>query len=95
MSDTALITETILDADGLDAEAFQRLYAEYIVTETIFGTVPMEVDDSDCELAVSIHDPSRIVRGGEVTTHRAPIDPEDLYGIPPVAGDLPWEEDGE
>jgi len=59
MADTAIITETILDADGLDGEAFQRLYAEYVVTEAIFGTVPMEVDDSDNTLTVTIHDPSK------------------------------------
>jgi hypothetical protein len=86
MSDTALITETILDADGLDAEAFQRLYAEYVRTETIFGTVPMEADDADGTLTVTIHDPTTSA-SDETVRVRPNFDPMDLYGMPEYIAD--------
>jgi len=60
MSDTTITTATILDGDGLHGEAFQRLYAKYTVIETVYGHVPLEVDDSDGELTVTIYDPSEV-----------------------------------
>ena len=81
MSDTTLITETILDADGLNAEAFARLYAEYIRAETIFGVVPMEVDDTDGKLTATIHDPTTDAHGGDVRV-RPNVGGMDLYGVP-------------
>ena len=86
MSDTALITETILDADGLDGEAFQRLYAEYVRTETIFGVVPIEVDDAGGELVVTIHDPTTSA-GGESVHVRPNTAPMDVYGVPEYIAD--------
>jgi len=81
MSDTALITETILDADGLNADAFARLYAEYIRTETIFGVVPMEVDDAGGELTVTIHDPTTDAHDGDIRV-RPNVGGMDMYGVP-------------
>lgn len=57
MSDPYPITETIIDADGLNAEAFARLHREWFECELIFGMVPCEVETDDATLTVTIHDP--------------------------------------
>lgn len=86
MSDTALITETILDADGLDCEAFARLYSAWVRTEAIFGTVPVEVEDATDRLTVTIHDPTATVageRGDDDIQHIRDGGPDELFGVPP------------